>query len=74
MNAVANPIRTEYCTTEEAARILEVHPSQISRYVGDGRLSAERFGRQLLLLRREVQRFKVPGRGFRSDLQRSGKS
>lgn len=74
MIAVPNPIRTQYCTTEEAAEILDVHTSQLTRYVQDGKLKPERIGRQMLFLRRDVQRFKRPGQGYRSDIQKSQKS
>ena len=73
MTTLANPIRDTYCTTEQAARILGVHPSQLSRYTKKG-LKAERIGRQLLFLKRDVQRFKRPGQGFRSDLPTSQNS
>ena len=74
MNAVANPIRSTYCTTKEAAEILEVDASQLTRYAKDGRLVPERIGRQMLFLRRDVMRFKRPGQGHRSDLQKSQNS
>ncbi len=49
-------------TTKEAAQILGVTPVRVRQFIKDGRLVAEKRGRDHLLEDREVQRFKRHGR------------
>lgn len=49
-------------TTKEAAQILGVTPVRVRQFIQDGRLIAEKRGRDHLLEDREVQRFKRHGR------------
>lgn len=71
---MTRPLTHDYCTADEAARMLGVHPSQVTRYVRKRQLPAQRIGRQVLLLRRDVERFQRPGQGFRRDIMESQKS
>ena len=49
-------------TTKEAAQILDVTPVRVRQLIKDGRLAAEKRGRDHLLHDREVERFKHQGR------------
>jgi excisionase family DNA binding protein len=49
-------------TTKEAAQILGVTPARVRQFIKDGRLAAEKRGRDHLLEDQEVQRFKRHGR------------
>ena len=49
-------------TTKEAAQILGVTPVRVRQLIKDGRLVAEKRGRDHLLEDREVQRFERQGR------------
>ena len=60
---VSSPIRTEFCTIEEAARIIGVHRSQITRYIQNRLLECERVGNQLFLNKKQVRNFVRPRPG-----------
>lgn len=47
----------EFLTTQEAAAILRVHPSTVSRYVGGGELTGTKFGSKLLIERCDLDEF-----------------
>lgn len=50
-----------YYTIEEAASVIGVSPSQVSRYISSGKLSAVDLGRQKLIEQQEVHTFqRVP--------------
>jgi excisionase family DNA binding protein len=49
-------------TTKEAAQILGVTPARVRQFIKDGRLAAEKRGRDHLLGEQEVKRFKRHGR------------
>ena len=49
-------------TTKEAAQILGVTPVRVRQLIKDGRLGAEKRGRDHLLEDREVERFRRQGR------------
>jgi excisionase family DNA binding protein len=49
-------------TTKDAAKILGVTPVRVRQLIKDGRLVAEKRGRDHLLEDQEVQRFKRQGR------------
>lgn len=65
---MASLLKANAITVIEAARIIGVSHSQVTRYIKSNLLTAERLGNQLLLDRRDVERFQPPGQGFRRDL------
>lgn len=66
---MTSPLRKNVITVSEAARIIGVHHSQVTRYIKDGLLEAERIGNQLFLNRRHAEAFQRPKRGgYRPDL------
>lgn len=70
---MTSPLKKHVITVAEAARIIGVHHSQVTRYIKDGLLTADRVGNQLFMYRNEVERFERPGQGFRRDLETSQK-
>ena len=59
----------DFYTPAQAAAIIGVSHAQVTRYVHNGLLQAERIGPQLLLPKPQVHKFKRPPRGnpaFRS--------
>lgn len=49
-----------FVTVDEAAGIIGVHRSQISRYCTSGKLPARKVGNQWLIKRDDAKRFKRP--------------
>jgi excisionase family DNA binding protein len=49
-------------TTREAAEMLGVSPVRVRQFIRQNRMAAEKFGRDHLLDRDEVERFKRQGR------------
>jgi len=68
---MASLLKSNAITVAQAAEILAVSHSQVTRYIKSQLLRAERVGNQLFLDRRAVERFKAPGQGFRRDLTTS---
>lgn len=58
MSAIAG-----YFTVEEAAAVIGVSPSQITRYIADGKLKAKRIGHQFLIEQHVAHTFTRPPRG-----------
>ena len=52
-----------YLTSSEAAEIIGVSRSQVSRYVSSGKLPARRVGQQLLIREKDAKKFKRPPPG-----------
>ena len=53
----------DYITTREAAKIIGVSHSQVTRYCKKGALPSMRPGREILIKRRDAKKFKRPRRG-----------
>ena len=53
----------DYVTTHEAAKIIGVSHSQVTRYCASGDLPSIRPGHEVLIKRRDAKRFKRPPRG-----------
>ena len=53
----------DYVTTHEAAEIIGVSHSQVTRYCASGDLPSIRPGHEVLIKRRDAKRFKRPRRG-----------
>ena len=60
----ATPIKANWITVHEAARIIGVTHSMVTRYIHSGRLTASRIGNQLFVLRSEAEKYERerPGR------------
>lgn len=52
-----------YYTPAEAAAVLHVSVSQVSRYISDNRLTAIKLGHQILIEQSKVHQFEKPPRG-----------
>lgn len=68
---MASLLKSNAITVSQAAELLSVSHSQVTRYIKARLLMAERVGNQLFLDRRAVERFQRPGQGFRRDLTTS---
>ncbi len=49
-------------TTKEAAQILSVSSARVRQWIGESRLRAEKLGRDHLIEKAEIERFKKNGR------------
>lgn len=68
---MASLLKSNAMTVTQAAGLLRVSHSQVTRYIKSQLLKAERVGNQLFLDRRDVERFQPPGQGHRRDLTTS---
>lgn len=53
----------DYVTAHEAAKIIGVSHSTVTRYCKSGGLPSERMGHEILIKRRDAKKFKRPPRG-----------
>ena len=60
-----------YITCEEAAEIIGVSHSTVTRYVSSGQLPYKRPGHEILIKRRDAKKFKRPRRGNPRHLSRT---
>lgn len=53
-------LATPYYTLEEAAKLLKLHPQTLRRWIREGKLSAQRFGKQWRLRPEDIERAARP--------------
>lgn len=53
-------LATPYYTLEEAAKLLKLHPQTLRRWIREGKLSAQRFGKQWRLRAEDIERAARP--------------
>ncbi len=57
-NKLLARIREEYCTLAEAAGLLAVSTVTLWRWIRDGKIAAERLGREVLIARSDIEKMK----------------
>lgn len=62
MQRYIEPVSAQWLTTRQAAQVLGVTPSRVRQFIMEGRLEAQKFGRDLLISPVNLEVFAVQAR------------